>query len=162
MKEANVIYFPYIRVPQDEWFTRVLLYWDKIGSIVPMDYVDDPSKLGKYMYNLVQEGLVKQIIPHQYVHDIPNFTEAFLQYVDNPNYPVLQGVIERKRVPTIPVHMEKLGPIGDELCQRGLARQQDWRWYNIEDYTANQFMAYLAASLGKIPEIESEPITDNT
>jgi hypothetical protein len=161
MKE-NVIYFPYIRVPQDEWFTRILLYWDQIGSIVPMDYVDDPSKLGKYMHNLVQEGLVNQIIPGQYVYEIPNFTEAFLEYVDNPNYPVLQGVIARKRVPTIPVHMEKLGSIGNELCQRGLARQRDSRWYDIEAYTANQFMAYLAASLGKLPEIESEPITDNT
>jgi hypothetical protein len=30
-----VIYFPYIRVPDNEWFTRVLLYWDQLGTIVP-------------------------------------------------------------------------------------------------------------------------------
>jgi len=159
--KRNVIYFPYIRVPQNEWFTRVLLYWDQIASIVPMDYVDDPSKLGKYMYNLVQESLVKQVIPAKYVYSIPNFTEAFVNYVDSPNYPVPLGIIGRKNLSTFRVHMEKLGSIGDELCQRGLARAEDWRWYNIEAYTANQFMAYLAACLGKLLAIESQPITDN-
>lgn len=31
----KVLYFPYISVPESAWFTRVLLYWDEVGSIVP-------------------------------------------------------------------------------------------------------------------------------
>lgn len=160
--KRNVIYFPYIRVPQNEWFTRVLLYWDQVGSIVPIDFDNDPSKLGEYMYGLIQEDLVKPIIPGLHVDEIPNFTEAFLEYVDSPNYPVPRGVINRKRVSTFSVHMEKLGPIGSKLVERGLAREKhDWAWYDVEAYTANQFMAYLAATLGKLPEIESKPITNS-
>jgi len=159
--KKNVIYFPYIRVPQNEWFTRVLLYWDKIYSIVPIEFANKPSKLGRYMYNLVQEDLVKLITPHQYIYKIPNFNEAFLEYVDNPKYPVKQGEINKKGVETSSVHIEKMGPIGDELCKRGLSIREDWQWYSIESFTANQFMAYLAASLGQLSEIKSDPITDN-
>lgn len=158
----NAIYFPYIRVPQAEWFTRVLLYWDTVSSIVPSEYVEDPSKLGKYMYGLVQEGLVKSIAPVDYIYKIPNFTEPFIEYVDNPNYPIPRGSIKSGRVNTFRIHMEKLDTIGDELSDRGLAKKLDWPWYDIEVFTANQFMAYLAATLGKLPDIESEPITDNS
>ena len=160
--ERNVIYFPYIRVPQDQWFTQVLLYWDQIGSIVPMDYIRKPTSLGKYMQNLVTEGLVKQIIPMELIYDIPNFTGAFLEYVNSPEYPVPKNAIENNNLETFDVHMEKLGSIGDELAERGLARRKDWPWYNIEAFTANQFMAYLAASLGKLPRINSVPITDSS
>jgi len=35
--EANALYFPYIKVPKSAWFTRILLYWDKVGAIIPSD-----------------------------------------------------------------------------------------------------------------------------
>jgi hypothetical protein len=52
----KVLYFPYIRVPDSEWFTQVLLYWDEVGSIVPYEYVYSPEKLGPHMRELVQLG----------------------------------------------------------------------------------------------------------
>lgn len=159
--KKNVIYFPYIRVPQSEWFTRALIYYDQVSSIVPYEYIRSP-KLGKYMDALIYENLVKPIIPRDYIYKIPNFTKAFLEYVDKSGYPVPKGIIRKKKVPTFALHMEKLGSIGDELCNRGLAYLENYPWYNIETYTANQFMAYLAATLGKLPEINSEPVTDIT
>ena len=33
----KVIYFPRISPPDNEWFTRVLLFWDEVGTIVPMN-----------------------------------------------------------------------------------------------------------------------------
>lgn len=155
----NVIYYPYIRVPQNEWFTRVLLYWDQVFSVVPMDYASNPSTLGEYMDGLIREDLVIPIAPSEYIHDLPNFTEAFLDYVDDPRYPVTRNSITRKRVKTFDVAIEKLGAIGDGLIKRGLARQY-YGWYKIEAYTANQFMAYLAGTLGNMPDIQSKPITD--
>ncbi len=158
----NVIYFPYIRVPQGEWFTRVLLYWDTVNSIVPSEYVEDPSELGPYMYGLVQEELVKPIVPKEYIYKVPNFTKPFIECVDSPNYPIPHGIIKSANVNTFRVHMEKLGSIGDELTNRGLAKELEWPYYEIEAYTANQFMAYLATVLGRLPDIESEPITDKS
>src|SRR5438034_425180 len=36
----NVLYFPYIRVPDNEWSTHVRLYWHQVGSLVPSEYVE--------------------------------------------------------------------------------------------------------------------------
>lgn len=59
----KVLYFPYIRVPGNEWFTRVLLYWDEIGSIVPSEYIYRTEVLGNYMIELLQSGLARQAFP---------------------------------------------------------------------------------------------------
>jgi hypothetical protein len=113
------------------------------------------------MGSLVQEGLVKPVIPGMYIDEIPNFTEAFLYYVDSPEYPIARGTIDRGDTGTFRVHIEKLGNIGEELCRRRLAVMEEFPWYTIEAYTADQFMAYLAACLGRLPEIESAPVTDS-
>jgi hypothetical protein len=72
----KVLYFPYIRVPGNEWFTRVLLYWDEVGSIVPSEYIYRPESLGTYMRELVQAQLVRQVLPGDYIPKIPKFKEA--------------------------------------------------------------------------------------
>lgn len=156
----NAIYFPYIRVPENEWFTRSLLFWDNIGSIVPVDFMNDPQRLGSYMNSLVKENLVKPIIPMDHIYKIPNFTDAFLEYVDRDDYPLPRDKNERLKRPTSTIHMEKLEGIGEGLRDRGLASRKDWRWFNVETYTANQFMAYLSGCLGFLPELKGQPITD--
>jgi len=37
----SVLYFPMIRPPENEWFSRVLFYWDRIGTILPREYSAD-------------------------------------------------------------------------------------------------------------------------
>ena len=85
----RVLYFPYIRVPENKWFTRVLLYWDEVGSIVPSEYVDEPEGLGRYMAALVKEGQVTPVTPGAYIHKVPSFEESFLKMIDNN--PVIKG-----------------------------------------------------------------------
>lgn len=45
---SNALYYPYIQVPESPWFTRVLLYWDRVGAIVPNDYIEDPDRRAIY------------------------------------------------------------------------------------------------------------------
>lgn len=158
--KKNVIYFPYIQVPYDEWFARVLLYWDEIHSIIPSGFSDYLNK-HKYMQRLIETELILPVNPGNYIESIPNYKEAFLNYIDSPNYPVPHGVSRIGIKKTTKVHIEKLGNIGPDLVERGLARKTDFNWYDIDVYTANQFMAYLASVLGKLPDINSEPITDS-
>lgn len=62
--EGNkILYFPYISVPRDPWLFRTLLYWDEVGSIVPMSFLENPEGLTPFMRELVREQLVTQIIP---------------------------------------------------------------------------------------------------
>lgn len=157
----NVIYYPYIRVPQDQWFTQVLLYWDKINSIVPIEYASDPSKLGDYMSSLVYAELVQPIIPLLYINEIPNFERAFIEHVDDPNYPIPHGIINNRKTQKYLIHVEKLGDLAPKLRERGLAAEGGDPWLEVEAYTGSQFMAYLAAALGELPKIKSKAITDD-
>lgn len=154
---SRALYYPYIKVPKGPWFTRLLLYWDKVGAIVPYEYIEDPDKLGPYMVGLVRERLVEQIIPGQYLGRIKNFKRAFLQYIDTKDFKA------KYRSSWPQVHMEKLQRVGDELCNRGLARKVGREyspWYRVEPRTAAMFMAYLAAVLGQITEEEFFPISE--
>lgn len=154
---SRALYYPYIRVPKSPWFTRVLLYWDKVGAIVPYDYIQNPDKLGRYMVGLVREQLVEQIIPGQYLWQVKNFKFAFLQYIDAQDFKAKYSGSWPK------VHMEKLQEIGDELCKRGLAKKQGTKyspWYKVEPRTAARFMTYLASVLGQIGEEKFYPITE--
>ncbi len=158
----NVLYYPYIRVPNNDWFTRVLLYWDTVGSIVPYEYISNPEALGPHMRSLLTEELVKQVIPGYHIHKAPNFTDAFVQRAETfrAQHNLEPGSLAN--LPTFRIHMEKLGDIGDELCKMGLARQSDYPWYDIESRLADIFMAYLAGVLSNIPEVDSRPITDTS
>ena len=62
----KVLYLPYISVPESAWFTRVLLYWDEVGSIVPSAYEVDLSRLTPYMQELVHAELVRPIVHARY------------------------------------------------------------------------------------------------
>ncbi len=156
----GVLYFPYIRVPSNGWFTRVLLYWDEVGSIIPYEYSHRPERLGRYTAELIQAELVRPIIPGEYIGAIPRFADAFVEFLDTN-----RTVAERRQLPferqtTFRIHMEKLGRIADELCGRGLARPSDPPWFEVEEFTAVQFMAYLAAVLGQVERLGYTPTTD--
>jgi len=156
----NVLYFPYIRVPDNEWFTQVLLYWDQVGSIVPYEYVEAPEKLGPHMRRLVQVGLVNQIFPGQYTDSIPRFAEAFLEYVDRPDFPVKPGAVKLTSTKKLHIHIEKLNRVADGLVERELATAVSYPWFDVEITVADQFMTYLASVLSETEELRSTPITD--
>ena len=56
------IYYPYIRLPESAWFSRAVLYWDSVATIVPDQWTADPNKLGSYTLELVQLEVVTQLL----------------------------------------------------------------------------------------------------
>jgi len=160
--KRNVIYFPYMRVPENEWFTRVLLYWDNIYTIVPQEA--ESNIMRGHMLGLGTEGLIKTINPEAYIGKISQFSEAFLDLVDSPEYPLPSDPHLRRAMPTTLIHTDKMGlGVIDKLGQRGLAEwrvENDLIWAKVEFHTADLYMAYLAAKLGQLPEFRSAPITD--
>lgn len=158
--ESNVLYFPYIKVPKSTWFTRMLLYWDSVGTIVPYDFFENPDALGEHTKGLFERELVKPIPPGRYIYDIAAFDSAFGNFLGNPtiNLELRRQLLEEGHV--FKIHMEKMGPIEDLLVGLGLAKRTTYPWFKVECNTANEFMAYLAGCLGKVPEINSMPVTD--
>jgi hypothetical protein len=51
------LYFPLISPPASDWLTRALLDWDRVGTIVPHDWVENPKLLGEHMLELVRREL---------------------------------------------------------------------------------------------------------
>lgn len=157
---GKVLYFPYIRVPDNEWFTRVLLYWDQVGSIIPEELAQNPERLGSYMKELIELKMVIPVIPGPYIGGIPNFRKAFLDMIDRNPTISDRKFVALARGETLHIHMEKLFPLSDPLIERGLAKETRYPWFDVERHTAYQFMAYLSSVLGKLDALQMIPITD--
>ena len=46
----NALYFLFVSVPESSWFTRILLYRDKVRSIIPFEFVETPEHFSKYTH----------------------------------------------------------------------------------------------------------------
>src|SRR5580692_402854 len=102
----SVLYFPSIRVPETEWFTRVLLYWDTVGTIVPTEYLDDPHFLRPYTAGLKDEGLLTFATPDS-GWEAPGYYESFLKLVDALGLGTDQVPLASRE--TVRIHVEKMG-----------------------------------------------------
>ncbi len=163
----KILYFPTISIPKTQWLMGALFYWDKVGSIVPLEYLERPSKLGKNMRELVHAELIEQVVPEEYLRTVQNFEKPFLDFIDNDT--AIKHISELGKLgligqngiikSTTQIHMGKLSTIGEELLRRGLAVKRSGSWYHIESYTASNYMTYLATILGSITKFT--PITDS-
>ncbi len=158
---SNALYFPYIALPNDQWTARSLLYWDKLSSIVPMDYLHRPEQMSGFMRALLTEGLVEPVIPAEHVYRVGRFNDAFIELVEHRLRRDQQRLVESFNAgATTRIHAEKLGEIPRFLVEQGLAKQVNRAWYDVEVSMANQFMSYLATCLGAIPEVGATPVTN--
>jgi hypothetical protein len=154
------LYYPAIRVPQTDWFTRVVLYWDKVGSIVPFQLVDQPDFLRPYTASLIDAELLDPVRPDIYGSGADNYQSAFLDLVDaDPRINTGANLGDR---PQAVVHIDKMSEtLATALELRDLAVRVGGDWWEVEERTANLLMAYLAAILGGHPDRRMTPITDS-
>lgn len=153
----RALYYPYINAPDSPWFTRVLLYWDKVAAIIPLQFLHEPEKLEPQMQGYVKAGLIEPVVPGAFTWELPNFDGAFLRHLD---FRASRDPRPREEWPR--VHMEKLQELGGHLCERGLAKREgEWSpWFFVETQTAIEFMTYLAVVLGRMPTVDCAPITN--
>lgn len=156
----NALYFPYISVPNTAWTIRTLLYWDKLSSIVPLEYAYRREELDDFMRQLLDTGLVTTLSPAAHLHRLEHFEIGFNE--------LLETKLRHQRWPrdnTRPlrrtdIHIEKLGRIPEFLVERGVAAANGASWYSIDEPIANLFMAYLAVCLGGLDGVDAAPVTN--
>jgi hypothetical protein len=159
----KALYFPYIEVPDTSWTTQAVLYWDKLASIVPMDYLHAPEQMDEVTRNLMSEGLVEPVVPGMFLYAAERFSECFIEFVEQRVLPAGYYALDNAGWrPTVRVHVEKIWEISDFLVDAGLARQVEWGWYELDSTLAYHFMAYLATVLAAVPEVNATPVTDKT
>ncbi|MDR6694025.1 DUF6236 family protein [Stenotrophomonas sp. 1337] len=163
---ANALFFPHISLPNDAWTAKSLLYWDRMSAIVPREQLRRPEQMTPFMRDLLTDGLVVPIAPGRYMHHVPRFDESFIAMVEERlrRSSWLRSKVRHRRWMNADkvslIHAEKLGDIPRFLVQEGLAEAASWNWFRVESATANLFMAYLAACLGAIPEVDAAPVTN--
>lgn len=160
----RVLYFPHINVPTSMWFTRMLLYWDEVGAIIPYDYIEDPNKLDDHTRSLIKALLVKQVIPGSYIRRIPSFKKSFFDYLESLGKDKLKNMRKSfKKGKQSRIHIEKMNGLELVFKDMNLARREEKHstWWKVENETARWFMTYLAATLGKLEDLQYTPITDD-
>ena len=60
---SNLLYYPYINLPNTDWTIRALLYYDNISSIVPTQYFNEPEQYEPFMREVIQNELIDPINP---------------------------------------------------------------------------------------------------
>lgn len=155
MKE-NALYFPYIDIPKSKWLTETLIYWDKLSSIVPHEFHNNPNLLSSDMQNLTSAGLVEHILPLDHFSKLHNFEGNFTEIAK-----IWISVNQNKPFDYSRIHIEKLGNLRHILKNLNLTRDNhSYPWIEIPTPLANIFMSYLATELGKLPDLNATPLTD--
>jgi len=159
---SNVIYFPYINVPDSLWLTQVLLYWDKVYAIVPLECQLAPDKMSPAMRDLVGCGLVLPCTPGQGVNWAVDFDGVFATYVMGLGEELEHRRAAFNRGEVTQIHGEKIRSVFQALKDAGLARAEDKiQKFHVERRTARDFMGYLATSMGSNETLDASPVTDD-
>ena len=148
----NLLYFPYINIPRNDWTIKSLLYWDNVGIIVPPDFAKNPNQYNKKTRDLLKMDLIEQIFPHEYTWRVKKFDKGFLDLINQPKFNLVRRQEDFKKGKVSRIHVQKFGEeILDELVEMKIAGKlpDDWPWYYVESRTARLIMLYLATVIGK-------------
>jgi hypothetical protein len=148
----GALYFPFIAVPDTAWWTRTMLYWDTVGTIVPNTYIQDPELHHPYTLELIRADLLHQVLPNAAGNGLREHFGKYLSMLSGPE-------IDRRRRNFIMGHVARVhadkwltyaGGL-QEIRRLGLASKVKYAgsgdWISVEASTAEEFMAALALSL---------------
>jgi len=157
---------------KSKWTIRTLLYYDKVYSIVPIEFFEKPDDLfDPFMLELVRQELVTPLNPFSVIHDVQNRINPLIHELEldkneiiarRERFQEFQSVHSLKfRESNRKIHYEKMGEeIFYNLQCLGLATKCKGYWYKVEPKTATQLMTHLAYELSK--EMNLNPATDRT
>ncbi|MBN1397596.1 MAG: hypothetical protein JXA06_06160 [Bacteroidetes bacterium] len=146
----NLLYFPYINVPNNSWTIRSILYWDNVGAIVPQIYKEKPNKFERDMLNFVQQELIQQVFPDNYIYQLQHFTDSFIRLITQPKFNLAKSQKDFKEGHTSRIHFQKADyRLFSELEQMDVAKRKNWEWFNIESRIARLYMMYLVTVISK-------------
>nr|WP_320000075.1 hypothetical protein [uncultured Draconibacterium sp.] len=170
----NLLYFPYINLPDSAWTIRTLMYYENIGAIVPNQYFYNPDRYyDTHMLNLVRNDLVIPINPIEKLDNPWEISKPFLEFLNKPSYKIDEKRAKFQRNQTSRIHRDKFknrdanihadkfdSEIFYQLEQIGLAKRdkENQKWYFVESKTADLLMTYLAYVLSS--KLKMRPITD--
>lgn len=149
--DLDALYFPSIELPTGPSLTRVLLYWDRLGTIVPA-HLNRP--MSRHFRELIEYGLVCPVDPERFREAIDTFADQFLGWVGTLDLSAL-GPEAR-----FSIHRAKASDrMWDALRRQGLIQPVGRDWMDAPRTLALEYMAYLAVLLARVQEVPTEALT---
>lgn len=105
--QNNILYFPYISLPNNEWSIKSILYWDTIGTIVPSEFIRHPEQLTKFMKEAVQTGHIIQHVTSDYEYIQQRVDQNILREIHNPAFGLAMAQNNFRNGLTSRIHFQK-------------------------------------------------------
>ncbi len=149
----NLLYYPSINLPDEDWTRRAFLYYDHLGVIVPGQYYFEPD-YEPFTRELMHNDLVRPFNPLEEIDNQDEFSRIFLDYLrsDAPKekFSLAGKRATPRRQTYVRLHSGKFGrSIYEALMEKGLAIKEDDFWFQVESGVANDLMFYLATVIAK-------------
>lgn len=155
----KILYYPYINLPNNKWTSKTLLYWDKIGSIVPRNY-DTRGSFDSFTGQLFNQGFLEKVDPYD-VWTVPKYEFCLNEAINNGDKLIENSKINFANGHYVKIHIEKFHyNVFENLIQLKVAqRVNNSDWFVVESNVAKFMMTFLATILSI--EKGYQPTTDS-
>lgn len=143
----KVLYYPYINVPKNRWTFGALLYWDKIGTIVPQAY-GTRDRFDPFTEGLINQGLLERADP-SVIWSISNYENSLIEAINNGDQLIENSQINFQNGKFDKIHFEKFHyHVFEKLIELKIAqRVNNSDWLIVESNVAKLIMTFLASVL---------------
>lgn len=153
--KKDVLFFPSISLPDDDWTYKSLLYYDSIHVIAPESY-NAENQYNDLTKKLMDRGIVKTINPWDYLHSIQAYEDALIQYIEeNVNFKLnAQSSFNLGKL--VRIHRDKFHyNLFEHLERNSLAKEiTGSSWIEMEENIALIILTFLATVISEQKELE--------
>ncbi|WP_440970917.1 DUF6236 family protein [Peribacillus frigoritolerans] len=161
----RILYYPSIEVPNNYWLRRVLLYSDKIATIVPKN-LRHKYEANAFIESLLENGEFEPISPEDFLQsdgfEKRNFEEEVRNYIDSGSLYEFVFADRSRKVTEIEMSMDKLDYFSASSLKRQnlIKAKSDMENFAIIDKDiATVYLGILSKYLGR--EYGYTPSTDH-
>lgn len=161
----TILYYPKIAIPDGAWLRQALLYWDRIGSIIPRE-IDRAGHDLQDLHTLYELNVYRSYNPEDFITGDQRlrieFEQEFIQISKKPSFWRRLPPPEARRFDS-PIHIAKITDKLSEYIQSkrlAILRDRYDSWYQFERSAALLYMALLAKYMADSAEETTIPGTD--
>jgi hypothetical protein len=161
----TILYYPKIAIPDGAWLRQALLYWDRIGSIIPREF-DRAGHDLQDLHILHELNVYRSYNPEDFIVGDQRlrieFEQEFIHISKKPSFWRRLPPPEARRFDS-PIHIAKITDDLSEYVQsKGLAILRDRydSWYQFERSAAWLYVSLLAKYMADSAEETTIPGTD--
>lgn len=177
--KRNILYYPTIDVPQNNWLRHALLYWDEVSSIIPENL---DSRISSHIDYLIHEGEFRAIRPESFFQNGRRYYDLWDDFAKELHEIIFSNQFQTKLKLDYPsgkynIHKSKTGIEMEyniyrsktldmllyRLQEENLVKinNDDREWLLFEKNTALVYMSLLAKYLADIDREHTVIGTDN-